>query len=172
MITFTLYPENKPQNYQWPDGRMVRVLVWRSGGCGFESHWQQILFSFFFPQKYPFFLPLSSRLFPLSLRVQNIFTTYREGSSFVTIFKIILKIVEFSKTWGESKRYLGHSRRSTSFVTLFRIILKLVTLLTNSEQTVKIFRTLWKVHKLCNCIQKDSEAFRIVNNLWGVRKNV
>ena len=81
--------------------------------------------------------------------------------------KIILKLVEFLQVKGSEKNYLGHIGRSTSFITVFKIIMKLVDFFTSCGQSEKSFRALRKVLKLCNCIQKYSEACRIFSKVMG-----
>ena len=74
-------------------------------------------------------------------------------SSFVTVFKTILKLVEFLQVVGNQLDYLGNSGRTLLFVTVFKTFLELVEFFTSCGQLEKIFRTLEKVHKLCSCIQ-------------------
>ena len=59
------------------------------------------------------------------------------STSFVTSFKIILKLVDFFRSCGQSKKYLRLSGRSTSFATSFKIILKPVEFCTSCGQSKK-----------------------------------
>ena len=133
---------------------------------------------------------------------KNYLGHFGRSTSFVTVFKIILKLVEFftscgqsgkivqtlrmvhklcnflknyseafrifNKLWAVSKKYLRHSGGSTSCGTSNRIILKLVEFFTSYGESEKMFRTLRKVQKPCNSIQKYSEAYKIFYKLWGV----
>ena len=56
------------------------------------------------------------------------------SASFVTAFKIILKLVDFLQVVGSQKKYLEHSGSSASLVTSFKIILKLVEYFTSCGQ--------------------------------------
>ena len=80
------------------------------------------------------------------------------SKSFVTSYKIILKLLEFFTSYVESGKCLGHSKWSKSFVTSFKIILKLVEFFKSYGESEKIFRTVRKVQKLCNFIQNYSEV--------------
>ena len=71
---------------------------------------------------------------------------------------------------GNQTNYLKHSGMSTSFVTSFKRNLKLVEYFKSCWESEKIFKTLRNVHKLCNCIQKYSEACRLFTSMGNQKK--
>ena len=80
----------------------------------------------------------------------------RISTSFVTPFKIILKLEEAFTTCDSLKKYLGHSGRTISFVTSFKNILKLV----QAWQPFWDFYNFWKIDSDLQTLQKSFKNHR------------
>ena len=90
----------------------------------------------------------------------------------MTLFKIILKLVEFAKSLGQLENFLGHSehsRRCVCFVTSFIIIL--VEFFTSCGQLEK---KLQHLGHSASFVTSFKIILKLVDfyKLWAVRKNI
>ena len=94
------------------------------------------------------------------------------SASFVTAFKIILKLVDFFTSCRLLEKIFRTLRKFCKLCNFIQNHSKACRFFTSCGQSEKILTSLRKVCKLCKFIWNNPELCRIFQKFWAVKKNI